>query len=109
MTNFNTIAQHILETTSLDELASADLANHLNINYTPHPSEDDVIRIENSDGLIRYFGLESNDEGVTEGYSWADYEVDSHGVEQTVAEDGGSITDANTLAIALKELAEFAK
>ena len=109
MTNFNTIAQHILETTSLDELASADLANHLNINYTPHPSEDNVIRIENSDGLIRYFGLESNDEGVTEGYSWADYEVDSHGVEQNVAQDGGAITDANTLAIALKELAEFAK
>ena len=107
MNDYTTTAQEILDTIGFDELSSADLANHLDIDFDHVRDEEDGIRVEREDGTIRYWGLEYDDEGKADGYSFADYELDENGDEQNIGQDGGPLNNVEDLDRALRELADF--
>ena len=109
MNDYTTIAQEIIDPLDLDGITSADLAIHLEIDFDHMKDVEDGIRIKDEDGIIRYWGIERDEQGHTLGYSYADYEVDEEGVEHNIAQDGGPLSSEQDLAIALAELADFAK
>lgn len=109
MNDYTTIAQEIIDTLDLDGITSADLAIHLGLDFEHMKDVEDGIRIKDEDGIIRYWGIERDEQGRMLGYSFADYEVDEEGVEHNVAQDGGPLNNVEDLARALRELADFAK
>lgn len=109
MTDYTATAQEIIDTIGFDELSAADLAIHLEIDFDHVPEEEDGIRVERQDGMIRYWGIERDEQGALLGYSFADYELDEHNDEQNVAQDGGPLNNVEDLDRALRELADFAK
>lgn len=109
MTTYTATAQEIIDTIGFDELSSADLAIHLEIDFEHMNDVEDGIRVKDEDGIIRCWGIERDDQGHMLGYSFADYEVDEEGVEYNFAQDGGPLNNVEDLALALRELADFAK
>lgn len=109
MNTYTVTAQEIIDTIGFDELSSADLAIHLELDFEHMNDVEDGIRVKNEDGIIRCWGIERDDQGHMLGYSFADYEVDEEGVEYNVAQDGGPLNNVEDLALALRELADFAK
>lgn len=101
MSDYIATAQEIIDTIGFDELSSADLANHLDIDF------DHARDVE--DGIIRCWGIERDEQGQMLGYSFADYELDENGDEQNIGQDGGPLNNEEDLARALRELADFAK
>ena len=107
MTTYTDTAQEIIDTIGFDELSSADIAIHLGIDFDQLENFDDIIRIENEKNIIRYWGIERDEEGKMLGYSFADYELDEDGVEQNITQDGGLLNNMEELSRALRELASF--
>lgn len=109
MSDYTTTAQGIIDTLDFDGITSADLAIHLEIDFDHARDVEDGIRIKNEDGIIRCWGIERDEQGRTLGYSYADYELDDNGDEQNIGQDGGPLNNAEDLARALRELADFVK
>lgn len=108
MSKYDDIAREICDTITRDELSAADLAIHLDIDYTHMTNVDDGIRlVRAADDTIRYWGIERDKTGEIEGYSWADYEPDEYGTEHNIGQDGGPLRDENDLSRALREIDDF--
>ena len=105
MTNYLETAKEILDTIELDELYAADLAIHLDLDHSEDANH--VIRMQNQFQLVKYIGLERDENNEVVGYTETEYSLDEDGFEYEIGTGGSPITSTKDLAKLLQDMAEF--